>query len=180
MALEQTGPVWNPVETNLNTLYEFKNLSHTITYEDTLMGISYPVTITPMLENETVTIDGGTISGYFSDSFQDEINYRTKLDTFVTVNKFNQININTLYGIYHYAADTTRQIIYSYLAEANGAQKLYTITVLRDWSSGRNQLIKYTNLTEFQESAIAKWVNDESQEINWKNENNKILFWIKL
>lgn len=145
MALEPSGPVWNPEETNLNTLYEFKNLYHTITYEDSLLGISYPVTITPLLENDTITIEGGTISGYFSDSFKDEINYRTKLDTFVKANKFNQINIDELYGIYFYNADTTRQIIYRYLAEANGVQKLYTITVLRDWSTGRNQLVQYIN-----------------------------------
>lgn len=180
MALEQTGPVWNPVETNLNTLYEFKNLSHTITYEDTLMGISYPVTITPMLENETVTIDGGTISGYFSDSFQDEINYRTKLDTFVTVNKFNQINISILYGIYHYGADITRQRVYTYIASANGAEKIYTITVLRDWTSGRNQLIKYSNPTTYENDYVVKWKNTSGTSLNWVNSSNKVLSWTKL
>lgn len=180
MALEQTGPVWNPVETNLNTLYEFKNLSHTITYEDTLMGISYPVTITPMLQNDTIVIQDNNISGYFSDSFEDELNYRTKLDTFIKVNKFNQINIDILYGIYHYDANITRQIIYSYLAEANGAQKIYTITVLRNWTPGRNQLVKYSNPETYESEYVVTWKSSAGATITWKNSTNTIIPWIKI
>ena len=43
-----------PASTNLNQLDELKNLRHTITYTD-LFGVSYPVTVTAVDTNSTVS-----------------------------------------------------------------------------------------------------------------------------
>ncbi len=79
---------FEPATTLLNTLDEFKNLSHTITYIGYIgsVGTSYPVTITALDDNDTINVSGNTISGFYSNSFDDFIHYRNKDDTFTTVN----------------------------------------------------------------------------------------------
>jgi hypothetical protein len=171
-----------PSTTQLNTVNELKNLSHTITYVEITgaSGIgggtstSYPVTITTSMPNNTITISGNTISGYYSDSFEDEISYRTVDDRFVTVNNWqdivNAIVTETLSEIYLFRADTRRRIVYSYLATANGNTQTYTINVDNDWTPGRNQLIKYTNLTRYQQEILVEWININTDKLPWVNQ----------
>lgn len=170
-----------PATTQLNTLNEFKNLSHTITYVESL-GAAYPVTITTAMPNITVTISGNTISGYYSESFEDEISYRTVDDRFVTVNKWQDIvyaiAAGSLSEIYLYRADTRSRIVYSYLATAaNGATQTYTINVDNDWTPGRNQLIKYTNLTRYQQEILVEWININTDKIPWVNQVMATVDW---
>ena len=67
-----------------------------------------------------------------------------------TVDYFDDINNQELYGVYHYKPDLRRTIVYSYLAKAmNGSSvidtKTYTITVQNNWSFGKNKLIRKVN-----------------------------------
>lgn len=169
---------FEPIPTNLNTLDEFKNLSHVITYTGYIgsVAISYPVTVTALDENSTINVVDDTISGYYSDAFDNTIHYRNNDDSFTTVNKFNQINEENLYGIHHYDADENRTKVYSYLAETSTEQKIYTITVTNNWTNGRNQLLKYSNPTKYQE-ITGVWNNDSSTIISWVNTNGQTIIW---
>jgi len=176
-----------PELSTLNTLNQFKNLNHTITYTETIgasggiaFGIvgggtlTYPVTITTAMPNSTITVSGDTISGYYSDSFEDEISYRTVDDVFVTVNKWqdivNAIVTESLSEIYLYKADTRTRIVYSYVATANGQSKTYTINVDNDWTPGRDQLVKYINLTRYQQKILVEWININTDKLPWVNQ----------
>lgn len=164
----------------LNTLDELKNLSHTITYVETIgigasgISTSYPVTITTTMPNSTINISGNTISGYYSDSFDNEIYYRTVDDQFVMVDKWQDIVYaiasGSLSELYHYKADTRSRIVYSYTATANGNTKVYTINVDNNWTPGRNQLIKYTNLTRYQQEILVEWININTDKLPWVNQ----------
>ena len=172
---------WEPETTNLNTLDEFKNLSHTIRYYE-MFGIApalsqtyYPVTIQAVDENSTINVSGDTISGFYSDAFDNEIHYRNKDDTFTTVTKFEQIDTDKNYdGVYHYDADINRTKIFNYIATSNGQTKNYTITVTNNWTNGRNQLVKFNNPSAYQETVCiwnngVPWVNTDGQTITWEN-----------
>lgn len=169
---------FEPANTNLNTLDEFKNLSHTIRYYGYVGSAVtyYPVTIMALDENSTINVDGDTISGYYSDAFDSTIHYRNKDDTFTTVDKFKDINTDTLYGIHHYDADENRTKVYSYLAQANADEKLYTITVTNNWTNGRNQLLKYSNPSAY-ESITCSWLNTSTTSITWTNSNGEPIVW---
>jgi len=142
--------MFSPEVINLSTVNELVNVDHTITYvvADPLgigPGTSYDVVITPIDINKTINITENRIHGYFSDSFDNEIQYRTKDDRFLTVDKFSEIDEDIMYGIYLFKADTRRTIVYQFLAEANGQSKIYTITVQNDWTLNRNTLLEYLN-----------------------------------
>ena len=98
---------WTPASTLLLTIDEFKNFSNSITYTS-LLGLSEPVTITALDQNDTVTVAGNTISGYFSDSFLNaQIQYRTFNDTFVDVSKFTDINTAEFDELIYFKPDPT-------------------------------------------------------------------------
>ena len=167
-----------PTNTVLNSVDEFKNISHRVTYIGYVgsVGTNYPVTITPIDANSTVNVSGDTISGYFSDSFTNDISYRTKQDTFETVNKFEQINNEELYGIYHYDANTINSVTYSYLAEANGQSQVYTIVVTNNWTNNRNLLLKYSNPSKYQEISTT-WLNNNGSIVPWNNSLGIAITW---
>lgn len=173
---------FQPELTNLNTLDEFKNLSHRITY--VLMdplggpGASFPVTITAVDENSTINVVGNRIFGYYSDAFDNTIYYRNKDDTFSVVKKFEEIDTETNYrGVYHYDADENRTRVYSYIASANGQTKTYTITVTNNWTNGRNSLVKFNNIPLYEETVLTTWVNNESTSTPWINNENETINW---
>jgi hypothetical protein len=178
-----------PTETQLNTVNELKNISHNITYVETLGAsgiggsvISYPVIITTAMPNQTITIDNATIQGYYSDAFDNEISYRTVDDKFITVTHWIDIAYaianETLSELYYYKADTTVRKIYSYTATAsNGDTQTYTVNVDNDWLSGRNQLIKYTNLDRYQQKILVEWINNNADKVNWLNNVVNVIDW---
>lgn len=179
-----------PTLTTLNTVNELKNLSHSITYVETIgasglgggTSISYPVVVTAITSNDTIEVENNTISGYYSDAFTNEISYRTVDDQFVTVNKWQDIAYaiaaESLSELYYYKADTRTRIVYSYLATAsNGATQTYTINVDNDWTFGRNQLIKYTDLTAYQQTILVNWINNNIGQVKWLNNVLEVIDW---
>ena len=144
---------WLPESTDLGSVNEIVSFSHTITYEEedpeTMTMVSYPVTITANQVNpNTISISGGTLSGYYFDSFDNTITYRTPEGSFPVVTKFNQIDISKLYEMISYKASTVLSKTFTYTATAKDgdtivATQTYSKTVTNDWTSGKNSLQEY-------------------------------------
>jgi hypothetical protein len=145
--------MWNPPLFDLEPVDENVQFSHTVTYEaedpETMTMVSYPVTITANEVNpSSISISGDTISGFYFDSFDNLITYRTPQGTFPVVTKFNQIDINNLYQMISYKANTTQSKTFTYTATAMNegvvvASQVYTKTVTNNWTSGKNSLQEY-------------------------------------
>jgi hypothetical protein len=157
---------WSPLSTVLNTVNEFQNLNHTITYSETVGFVTtdYPVTITAVSSYTTeirdkdnnitagtgskviptLNISGNTITGYYSEAFDNEIQYRDNDDSISTVNRFSDINKTNLSELIYCLADTTNRKTFSYIATAsNGATQTYTINVDNDWNTERDEILRY-------------------------------------
>jgi hypothetical protein len=136
--------IWSPASTQLTTVNEFNNLSFGISYTDEL-GTPHPVTITTTQPNSTVVVSGNTITGYYSDAFNNSIEYRDNNDNlYKNVPKFSDIDTKQLSEMIEYKADTTSRIVYSYTATAStGATQTYTINLDNNWNTGRDELLRY-------------------------------------
>jgi hypothetical protein len=202
---------WEPASTQLNTVDEFNNISHTITYSETTIGIggsttTYDVVVTAIDPNGTISAAGNTISGFYSDSFTNDIQYRTQDNQFVNVRKWSEIDRSKISEVVYYKADTTTRKVYSYLARAsNGATQTYTINVDNNWSSGRDSLLNEVNYTltvtkpntgytpnvdaadgetiqgfypgKFKEITLT-WVNNNKETVVWKNKGYTNYDWV--
>jgi hypothetical protein len=176
-----------PVNTVLGVTDEFKNVSYTVTYTETTAGIgglpgvttTYPVTLTAIDPNDTITVSGNTISGYYSESFVNDIQYRTPEPNhqLVNVQKFNQIDTTQLSQIIYYKADTNLSKNYQYLATANGNTQTYTVTVTNNWNSGRDQLISYANQPQYKLLTVT-WINMNNEPIVWVNNSGLQVNWM--
>lgn len=137
-------------EPNLGTYLELESFTETITAADSETEEDYEIEIVPRETNpSTITITNGTtasISGYYFDSFTNELQYRTPEDTFVTKEKFEQIDTAKLSEMIYYKADTSRTKVFTYDLTAGGDTVTYTITVQNDWTSGKNSLQEYVGL----------------------------------
>jgi hypothetical protein len=152
--------MWNPVSSDLGSVNENVQFSHTVSYEAedplTMTMVSYPVTITANEANpSSISISGDTISGFYFDSFDNTITYRTPEGTFPVVTKFNQIDITKLYEMISYKASTSQSRTFTYTATAlNGSEivatQVYTKTVTNDWTSGKNSLQEYVGYASSQ------------------------------
>lgn len=148
---------FNPTSTDLGSVNENVSFSHTITYEEedpiTLTMTSYPVTITANEPNPTtIIISGDTLSGYYQDSFNNTITYRTPEGTFPVVTKFNQIDLNNLDEMISYKASTVLSKTFTYTATAKDgsttvATQTYTKIVTNDWTEGKNNLQTFVGYT---------------------------------
>jgi len=144
---------WDPVSSSLGSVDENVNISHSITYTDDLTLISYPVTITANEINpNTITVSGNSISGYYTDSFDNTITYRTEEGELPVVSKFSQIPISELHEMVSYKASTITSKTFSYTAVAKDgstviATQIYTKTVTNNWTSGKNSLQQYVEYT---------------------------------
>lgn len=173
---------FSPVSTTLTTTNELKNISQTITYVGYVgsTGTSYPVTITPVTENATINISGGNITGYYSNVFSNEIEYRTiyldpTMDEFQVAQYFSELDsLNVAYRIYHYNADITTRRIYAYVASANNETQTYYINVDNDWTYNRDQLSLYVNPTT---TTGILWINSQGAIVPWKNTNGQTIIW---
>ena len=146
---------FSPVSTTLGTVNENNSFSFTITYATVLPPASLSVIITPLETNpNSIVISGGTISGYYYDTFDNTITYRTKTDTFITVPKFEQIDLNKLSEMVSYKASLVHYKNFTYRADAmniNGtvaASQVYTIIVSNDWTAGRDNLKTFVGYTD--------------------------------
>lgn len=144
---------WNPSETDLGSVNENVNISHSFTYIDDVDSTEYPVTIIAVETNpSTISISGNTISGYYTDSFDNVITYRTEDGNFPVVSKFNEIDLDKLYQMVSYKASTVLSKTFTYTAMAkNGdivvASQTYTKTVTNDWTQGKNSLQTFVGYT---------------------------------
>jgi hypothetical protein len=145
--------MWNLVLSDLGSIDENVQFSHTVTYQEedpeTMTLVSYPVTITANEVNpSSVSLSGDTISGFYFDTFDNLITYRTPEGAFPVVTKFNQIDITKLYQMISYKASTSLSKTFTYTATAlDGdtvvATQVYTKTVTNNWTSGKNSLQEY-------------------------------------
>jgi hypothetical protein len=152
--------MWNPISSDLGSVNENVQFSHTVSYEAedplTMTMVSYPVTITANEANpSSISISGDTISGFYFDSFDNTITYRTPEGTFPVVTKFNQIDTTKLYEMISYKASTSQSRTFTYTATAlNGSEivatQVYTKTVTNDWTSGKNSLQEYVGYASSQ------------------------------
>lgn len=183
-----------PEEINLGTFNENVNFEFTIIYRVvSTTGIppetsetveDFPVIIEAINENPTVIVEDNVISGYYDDSFDNDIFYRTIDDRFVKVDYFEDIIEEEKYGIYHYKPDTRSTIIYSYLAKAYSgtieniiAEKVYTITVQNNWTTNKNKLIRYINRELYNAEIASTWSNENENTITWNNDGNSSVTW---
>ena len=81
----------------------------------------------------------------------------------------------TLSELYYYKADPRTRITYTYTATYSTHTKEYGINVDNDWMSGRNQLIKVTNLTRYQQNLLVQWINNNSDKLPWANNIFEVL-----
>jgi hypothetical protein len=141
---------WAPSNTELyviDQLNEFVNFTNTISYDD---QITYPdetwvVTIVPDQIISTVNISGGTISGYYSNTFDGySIKYLTVDGKYVTASGWN--SINNAKEIVDYQPAMQQSKTFTYTATAKSSISLaivtqpYTIVVTNDWTVGKNNL----------------------------------------
>ena len=176
---------WSPTATELGPHTELETFSHSITYiipavdADPLavpptegsLEVRYNVRIVPQEANPTTVSftagDPGIIAGYFKRVFNDTIQYKTfnkDIKTAVTDpdnGAWDKVNNAEVYETLSFKADTTRNIIKNYTAEAYDnnplsptylqvvASKSYTINI-RDlnWTTGQNLLKELVNLTK--------------------------------
>lgn len=144
---------WTPVSTDLGSVNENVPFTHSITYTDDLTMLEYPVVVTADQANpSSITITGNTISGFYQDSFDNTITYRTKDGQFPVVTKFNQIDLNSLYQMISYKASGSLSKTFTYTAKAMDgttvlATQVYSKTVTNDWTSGKVSLQQFVRLT---------------------------------
>jgi hypothetical protein len=144
---------WTPSETDLGSVDENVNISHSFTYVDDLDMTEYPVTITAVETNPaTIVISGNSITGYYTDSFDNTITYRTQDGQFPVVTKFNQIDLDKLYQMISYKASTVISKTFTYTATAKDgdtvvATETYTKTVTNNWTEGKNNLQTFVGYT---------------------------------
>jgi hypothetical protein len=143
-----------PAETDLGNVLENDSFSHTITYFTEEPIEEATVVIVPLQTNpSSISILGNTVSGYYFDSFDNTIMYRTPDGSFPVVQKFEQIDLDELYQMISYKASTVSTKIFTYRADAiiEGevvASQVYTKTVENNWTSGKNSLQTFVGFTQ--------------------------------
>lgn len=188
---------FTPSDTNLGTYLELADVSETITYVDEF-DAAQEVTITAQETNPVAIIitngETATITGKYSDVFDNNIQYRTPSNTFVDVKKFTEIDVDNLSEIVFYRPDTTTSTIYTYIAEANSETKTYTITVDNDWTAGKNNLLEYLGrqigapepiinpdpplVSESQGVILGlQWLNNSGETVRWVNSSGQEVYW---
>ena len=172
---------WTPTATELGPHTELETFSHSITYivpgseadpladppTEATEEIRYNVRIVPQETNPaTVSFtagDPGIIAGYFKRVFNDTIQYKTfdkQIKTVVTDpdnGAWDKVIDAEVYETLSFKADTTRNIIRNYTAQAYDplfpatvvASKSYTINI-RDlnWTTGQTLLKQLVTLTQ--------------------------------
>ena len=179
---------WSPSNTTLGTVDERDTFSFTITYTDDITQQSEDVTITANDPDSNVVITDNNIAGQYEDVFDQTIKYRTVQDTFVEVQKWNEIG-DDIYGIYHFIQDTATTRTYTFNAVAGSASQTYSIVVNNSLDYDRDKLAEYIALqpiyvappstpTTGDDTDVGRWINASGNPVNWINSNNDIVRWI--
>ena len=150
---------WSPSNTQLysiDQLNELVNFTQSITYTDPLLvGETFSVTISPDELNQTVSVSGGTISGYYSNTFDGySIKYLDKTGKYNTVVDWNNISNAGEIVSYRPAMQQTKTFTYTATAKSSltntTVTQPYTIVVTNNWTVGKNNL----------KAAVAKTISD--------------------
>lgn len=175
---------WSPILNLLATVQEFQNLSATIGYVGSTGSI--PVTITEVETDPTITVQGDTISGYYSEAFEDVIYYRPtgpvpSQDDYVensypSVTRWSDLPSIPL-QIYHFDVDPTVSKQFDYIAQAGPYQNTYNIIVTRNYTPGRNQLIRALANTYYEEFVRIEWINSNNTIVPWVNTLGQTVDW---
>lgn len=178
---------WNPSNTTLGTVDERDIFSFTITYTDDITQQAEDVTITANDPDSNVVITNNNIAGKYEDVFDQTIKYRTVQDTFVEVQKWNEIG-DDIYGIYHFIQDTATTRTYTFEATAGSASQTYSIVVNNSLDYDKDKLAEYialqpiyvpsTPTTGGGETDVGRWINVSGNPVDWINSNNDIVRWI--
>lgn len=140
---------WTPTNTELYTidqLNELVNFTQSLSYTDpALVGETWSITIIPSESISTVSISGGTISGYYSKTFDGyTIRYLDKTKKYNTVVDWNDI-INAKEIVdYHPAMQQTKTFTYTATATSSITNTIvtqpYKIVVTNNWTIGKDRL----------------------------------------
>lgn len=165
-----------PTNANLGTVLELENFFYAITYTS-LMGTSYPVTITTNMPNTSVTVTSNTIFGYFSEVFTaNTIVYLSRDRQDISTSSWQTIETalanSSILEIYDWSPDPTISKTYYYTAHANNETKEYNIVVLNNWDTGKNNLLYYLDRTR------RLYVPEIGGEVRWINSDAEIVIWI--
>lgn len=178
---------WSPSNTTLGTVDERDAFNFTITYTDDITQQAEDVTITANDPDSNVVITDNNIAGQYEDVFDQTIKYRTVQDTFVEVQKWNEIG-DDIYGIYHFIQDTATTRTYTFEATAGSASQTYSIVVNNSLDYDKDKLAEYialqpiyvpsTPTTGGGETDVGRWINVSGNPVDWINSNNDIVRWI--
>jgi hypothetical protein len=149
---------WSPTDTQLyviDQLNENVSFTKTITYSD-LVGYpteTWTISIVPDQTNATVSISGGTISGYYSNTFDAySVKYLDKTGNYNTVTNWNNISNAKEIVDYRPAMQQTKTFTYTATARSNltntTVTQPYTIVVTNNWTTGKNNLQAAIALTK--------------------------------
>jgi len=180
-----------PENATLSTVDEGESFNHSITYTDEF-GESSVVTIIANDINSNVLISSNNITGFYEDIFDQTIKYRTLNDSFVEVQKWNDVNLDELYGIYHFIQDVRTTLTKSFTAFANGESKTYNIIVNNSLDYDKQKLAEYVLLQPIPEpepelelppqeeiipGSTVIWNNNLNVIVSWRANSNDLLSW---
>lgn len=177
-----------PTNANLGTVLELENFFYSITYTS-ILGTSYPVTITTNMPNTSVTVTSNTIFGYFSEVFtSNTIVYLSRDRQDISTSSWATIEAalqnSSILEIYDWSPDPTISKTYYYTARANNETKEYNIVVLNNWDTGKNNLLYYLDRTRRlyvpEVGGEVRWINNDVELVIWINDNpaNSSITWI--
>jgi len=178
--------VWSITQTELGQVDEYAPFSHSITYTNAELGGTYSVVLSTTDSNETVYISGNNISGYYTDSFNVNINYKNTKNKFIDTNNFRKIPTEQLKEVIKYSPDLTPYRTYNYTASAIDVAtkqvvetKSYTKTLNNNWDLNKNLLKQYVNSTTITDpSLFVPWINSiNAATVLWRNASNVTINW---
>ena len=156
------------------------------------MTREYPVIVTALEDNSTLTVEDNKIYGFYSDAFLNkEVQHQTRTQDYINTIRFNEIVVPNLKEMIYYHADPAITKTFYYRADAWDndplsptyediiATKTYNIIVTNNWTPGQQALIYYVGLSRTNNTAIAnkqlplqwhiKWENSSSSEVVFEN-----------
>lgn len=132
-----------------------------------------PVTIQPLSVVSSVAIGAGTISGFFSDSFDHEISYVDFSGTVKKTNSLKQVPASDRGSIVQFIPDPVEYKSFFYTASSEGETKVYEIQIQNDFFRNRNLLMKFVNKPAYDE-LVVDWLNNQSNLLNWFAINDEV------
>jgi hypothetical protein len=177
--------MWTPENSVLITTDElksfFKKITYTYTDEELDGTFIASVSLQPLESNpETVNIDGSVVSGYYKDSFTYSVEYMQKQNSYVTVDRFREVDPKNLKEVISYEASLIEDKTFTYRATARDKTntvidtKDYTIVVSNNWTPGKDALQQLVQFTKTPQDTLVVWssgtqfINSFGQTVTWE------------